>query len=119
MTSVLKPQAPFERLKFANSCPEVALRKAIVLQARIDASNISDAGLSNKVSQNARNWLFNNSEGFIETCINADLDPQFVAKISKQLINLHNKKEKKICKSNIKPLKKPYSSFAQQFAFNS
>jgi hypothetical protein len=33
MTFVLKPQAPFDRLRLANSCPEVALNKAIILQA--------------------------------------------------------------------------------------
>ena len=95
MTQVLKPQAPFERLKFANSCPETALRKAIILQAIIDASGGVGRDLAAKASQDAFKWLFNNSEGFIETCINADLDPDFVVKISKQLLGEHKEKQQK------------------------
>jgi len=47
MTFVLKPQAPFERLKMANDCPEVALNRGIILQAIIDASN-TGGGLGSK-----------------------------------------------------------------------
>ena len=38
MYSVLKFQAPFERIKNYNDSPEVSLNKAIIIQAIIDAS---------------------------------------------------------------------------------
>jgi hypothetical protein len=91
MTFVLKPQAPFERLKFANTCPEIALRKAIILQAIIDASNKSMGKAARKLATNAYKWLFGNSEGFRENCVDAELDPDFVVKIAKQMIELHRK----------------------------
>lgn len=118
MTQVLKPQAPFERLKFANSCPETALRKAIILQAIIDASGGVGKDLAAKASQDAFKWLFNNSEGFIETCINADLDPDFVVKISKQLLGEHKAKQKKSNKKQSKMLDtahKPLSKISNYF----
>jgi hypothetical protein len=91
MTFVLKPQAPFDRLRLANDCPEVALNKAIILQAIIDASNISKCRVSQKLAQKAKKWLFGNSQGFIETCMDAELDKKCLIKTIKQIISLHSK----------------------------
>jgi hypothetical protein len=92
MTSVLKPQAPFERLKLSNTNPEVALKKAVILQAIIDASNTSNNKSAIKAAKNAAKWLFGNSEGFLETCSDAEMDPDFLIKVAKQLIELQIKK---------------------------
>jgi hypothetical protein len=97
MTSVLKPQAPFERLKLSNTNPEVALKKAVILQAIIDASNTSASKSAIKSAKSATKWLFGNSEGFLETCSDAEMDPDFLIKVAKQLIELQSKK-------NLKPI---------------
>ncbi len=94
MTFVLKPQAPFERLKLANNSPEVALRKSIILQAIIDASNTSHNKSAKKMAGQAKKWLFNNSEGFLETCLDAELEPDFVIRVALQLINQHQHNNK-------------------------
>jgi len=86
MTFVLKPQAPFDRLRLANSCPEVALNKAIILQAIIDASNISKCRVSQKLAQKAKKWLFGNSEGLQQTCMDAELDKKYLVKIVKEIL---------------------------------
>jgi len=106
MTSVLKPQAPVERLKFSNDCPEVALNKSIILQAIIDSSSSQDGISGTKIARSAHNWLFGNSENFKQTCINASLESNFVVKIARQMINLHSK-------SQMKPLIK--KSFSTQY----
>jgi hypothetical protein len=88
MTFALKPQAPFERLRLANDCPEVALNKAIILQAMIDASNTSRCRSAQKIAKEARKWLFGNSEGFIEVCTDGELNPNFVTNLVGQIIGL-------------------------------
>ena len=95
MTFVLKPQAPFDRLRLANSCPEVALNKAIILQAIIDASNISKSRSSQQLAHKASKWLFGKSEGLIEACMNAELDHKRLLKIVQEIINLHSKEQNK------------------------
>ncbi len=91
MLFVFKPQAPFERLKSANQCPEVALFKAIILQAIIDASCVS---VFDKNAVSARDWLFGNSNDFKEVCIRADLEPCFVVRTSRRIVRLHQAKVK-------------------------
>lgn len=59
--SVIKFQAPFERLKEYDLAPEVRLHKAIITQAIIDVSNNSDSPSSKKIEIEAKNWLFGNS----------------------------------------------------------
>lgn len=46
MYNVIKFQAPFERLKYYNSSPEVSLYKSIITQAIIDATNILDTAIA-------------------------------------------------------------------------
>lgn len=101
MTSnVIKLQAPFERLKQYTSNPEVALRKAIILQAIIDSSNSSEEKSAKKIAESAREWLFEDSEYFDKICQEAELEPANVRKIAletieKQKNNLKNEQIKK------------------------
>ena len=92
MSFVLKLQAPFERLKLANSSPQVALCKAIILQSIIDASNTSSSETAKKLEKEAFDWLFTNSEHFSEICLGADLEVDFVRDIANKIINLHQNK---------------------------
>ena len=92
MYSVLKFQAPFERLKEYSSSPEVVLHKAIITQAIIDATNISDLPKAKFLGQEAKKWIFSNGEYFQKICNIAEIEPGFVIKITKEAINLHSKK---------------------------
>lgn len=103
MYNVLKFQAPFERIKIYNKSPDVALRKAIIMQAIIDATNLSNEAINQKIEQEAKLWLFSNSKHFKETCLEADLKPSFVVRIAKELISLHKEKINKL--SSIKKIK--------------
>ena len=53
-TNPIKFQSPFERLKLFQSSCDVALRKAIITQAIIDASNISDNRYAVKLEKEAK-----------------------------------------------------------------
>ena len=87
--TVIKPQAPFERLKYSNNSPEVALRRSIILQAIIDASNTSSCKEAKKHEQEAKLWLFNNHEEFRQICCDAGLEPDFVVRVTKEILKLH------------------------------
>ena len=99
MYSVLKFQAPFERIKNYNDSAEVCLNKAIIIQAIIDASYKND-NIKNKNAEEAREWLFNDSDKFINICCNANLSTDFVKKIAKDAICINNYKQ--LQKSNEK-----------------
>jgi hypothetical protein len=60
MVKIVQLQAPFERLKMYNDIPEVALQKAIILQAIKDAtsSSKSQRDIENKLI--AREWIYCN-----------------------------------------------------------
>jgi hypothetical protein len=117
MTFVIKPQAPFERLKIANTCPEIALKKAIILQAIIDASDISNAKATRKITLTAKEWLFGNSKAFRDNCIDANLDPEFVVKIAAQMISQHHQTcEKKTQRFNKKDIQKIFITKKSLFA---
>ena len=92
MTNVIKFQAPFERLKTYNISPEVNLHKAIVLQAIIDASSVNESGAQYKLKQNAYKWIFedikNLNSNFNTTVYRANLEPDYIRKIAKEIINL-------------------------------
>lgn len=96
MSNVIKFQAPFERIKQYNSCPDVNLRKAIITQAIIDASNTAKDIASKKIEKEAKNWLFKKNYTFYDTCMEAGMDPCFVRKIAKSIINLHKRKNNKL-----------------------
>ncbi len=92
MQNVIKFQSPFERLKLYDASPEVNLRKAIITQAIIDATNISEDRTAKKFELEAKAWIFGNSESFCETCLEAGIEQSFVVKITREVIKLHRKK---------------------------
>lgn len=87
---VIKFQAPFEKMKDYDLTPEVRLYKAIIIQAIIDASNNSYESEARKAEIDAKIWLFGNSSDFYRTCFYADISPDHVMKIAKELIRLNN-----------------------------
>ncbi len=117
MTNVIKFQAPFERLKSYNSSPDVSLRRAIITQAIIDASNNSNTNKeAKKIELEAKSWLFGNSAYFAEICIEAGLEKGYVVKIAKEIIKIHDSKNQKTSlkkakeKMELKNLKKNIAS---------
>lgn len=92
MYGVIKFQAPFEKLKEYNDSPEVRLYKAILTQAIIDASNISNNPSSRKEEIDAKNWIFGNGEYFQEICLKAESDPNQIIKLAKEAISLNHRK---------------------------
>jgi hypothetical protein len=87
--NVVKFQAPFERMKDYNLNPEVRLYKSIIIQAIIDASNISEDSCAKKIELDAKAWLFGESKDFQEACFRADFEPCYVIKIAKKIIRLN------------------------------
>ena len=94
MSNVIKFQAPFERLKLYDSSPYVSIHKAIITQAIIDATNISECREAKKLEREAKDWIFGGSEYFKEICIGANIEPSFVVRITKAVIKLHRKNSK-------------------------
>ena len=82
--NVVKFQAPFERMKDYNLNPEVRLYKTIIIQAIIDASNISEDSYAKKIELDAKAWLFGESKDFQEICFRADLEPCYVINVVRQ-----------------------------------
>ncbi len=95
MAKVIKFQAPFERLKFTGYSADTILRRAIILQAVIDASNISNNREVKKLEIEAKEWIFGKSEFFIHFCEEAGMEPDFVINITKQVIELQSGKTSK------------------------
>lgn len=93
MSSVIKPQSPFERLKVENDSPEIALARAIILQAIIDASSTSHSKQAKKVKNEAHKWLFENSNHFLEICTDAEFEPEYVRNIAREMLNIHYKSQ--------------------------
>lgn len=92
MFNVIKFQAPFERLKLYNDSPDVNLRKAIITQAIIDATNVSGKKQARKDEIDAKTWIFSCGEHFQNVCLEAGIEPSMVVKITKQIIKLHKSK---------------------------
>jgi hypothetical protein len=90
MYNVLKFQAPFERLKLYNESSEVNLYKAIIIQAIIDSTNVSKEPREQKITNEAKEWIFGHSEYFQEICLKANLEPFFVINLAKSAMNLHS-----------------------------
>lgn len=89
MHNVRKMQAPFERLKKFGLGPDVALRKAIIMQAISDATSIARDIKAIKAKYEAHLWLLDGGEDFNQICIEADLDPQFVRDVAREEIAMH------------------------------
>lgn len=100
--SVIKFQAPFERLKEYDLLPEVRLYKAVITQAIIDVSNISNTPSSKKNELEAKNWLFGNSTHFRDVCNKAELLPEKVIEMARDAIEMNNNKIFYIHKNNQK-----------------
>ena len=92
MYNVIKFQAPFERLKQYSSSSEITLYKAIITQAIIDATDISELPRAKLLEQDAKVWIFGNSDHFQKICYMAGIEPGFVVKITKEAIKLNCKK---------------------------
>lgn len=87
MTNVIKFQAPFERIKFYQSTPDAMLRQAIILQAIIDASN-SSPEKNNKITADAREWIFGKDDNFVKYCHEAGSDPDYIIKKTIEAIKI-------------------------------
>lgn len=92
MYSVIKFQSPFERIKLYSSSPEVSLHKAIIIQAIIDASNISNDMEQRKLEVEAKTWLFGNSDDFKEVCDIANISSLEVRRVAKEAISMQKAK---------------------------
>ena len=90
--NVMRFQTPFERLKSFTSSPDVSLRRAIITQAIIDATNVSECRKAKKIEQEAKLWIFGGDECFKTICMEGDIEPSFVKKVTKDLIKIHNRK---------------------------
>lgn len=102
-----KFDAPFEKLKnFDNNGPDVALRKAIILQAILDATNEGDKTYSaRKAAKEAKAWIFDNGKYFKEICYEAGVAPESVINITKYAVNFSSY-AKKLHKFNNRARKK-------------
>ncbi len=100
MTQVNKLRSPFDRLRSYNITPEIALHKAIIMQAIMDACTLAVDRKQKAVKAEAKTWLFGRSIDFYEICNVAELDPNQVIKMASEeitkaeIINKlsHNKK---------------------------
>ncbi|MCP5369446.1 MAG: hypothetical protein H6909_01995 [Rickettsiaceae bacterium] len=88
---VMKFQAPFEKIKELDCVKEVKLYKSIILQAIIDASNNSSNITAVKLENNAKEWLFNDSQWLLDVCNKANLEVSFVRRIAQRIINFNKK----------------------------
>ncbi|GAB4169825.1 MAG: hypothetical protein Tsb006_7720 [Rickettsiaceae bacterium] len=103
---VIKFQAPFEKMKEYDFTPEIRLNKAIILQAIIDASNVSDSKLARKVELEAKQWLFGNSADFLDVCHRANSNPSHVIRTAKKIIRLNHESRESTSLTPTKTLKK-------------
>lgn len=88
MTNVIKLQAPFEKLKWYGDCGDVNLRRAIILQAVIDATNIATDKNSVRQTEEAKDWIFGRGAYFVKVCEEAELNPDFVIQVAKEMIEI-------------------------------
>jgi hypothetical protein len=94
MVKIVQLQAPFERLKIYNDIsPEVALRKAIILQAIKDATSSSKSKIDKENKIIAREWLYGNDPYFVTICEEAGYEPSYVRSIASEFIKLLNGEE--------------------------
>jgi hypothetical protein len=108
MTNIIKFQSPFERLKDNNHNPEIALIKAIILQAIIDATNISSSKEARRDEIDAKAWIYGGSEDFELMCEYINYNVSNVRKIAREIQNLHRDNMKTSTKTNKKHLRKKY-----------
>ncbi|WP_341763813.1 hypothetical protein [Candidatus Tisiphia endosymbiont of Beris chalybata] len=68
--------------------------KAIITQAIIDATNISELPVAKKLEQEAKAWIFGGGESFKSTCLEGGIEPTFVVKVTKEIIKLHKRQSR-------------------------
>lgn len=86
MGNVIKFQAPFERIKFTKTTPDAMLRKAIILQAIIDATNTSLYSKNREIAYEAKEWIFGKDEHFVRMCEEAGVEPDYIIRVTKNAI---------------------------------
>lgn len=100
--NVIRFHAPFERIKLYNDISEVNLYKSVILQAIIDATNLSNDKSSKKIALEAKTWLVGNSEDFQFICDKANMETSFVRKIALTLIKLHERNMNKVLNDKLR-----------------
>lgn len=102
MSSVIKFQAPFETLKIENNeSAEIGLGKAIILQAILDASSTSNNRKAKKLKKESIKWIFSdNNKHFNNICSYCKLSPQYIRKITKDIIEFNRNKLEKVITTN-------------------
>lgn len=88
MVKGLKIQAPFDKLKNNNDSADIALRKAVVLQAVLDATSNTKSLKAGKYKSEALEWLFGNSKDFLEICYQAGYKPEFIRCITRAMLKI-------------------------------
>lgn len=92
--SIIKLQAPFERLRASVTCGQKALRRGVILQAILDVSNLSKALQTSIHRDSAEKWIFHDSQNFYTTCDEAGLNPNFVRQLAQKMIDISREKLK-------------------------
>lgn len=86
MGHVIKFQAPFERIKFTKTTPDAMLRKAIILQAIIDATNTSLDCKNKEIADEAKTWIFGKDKHFVRMCEEAGVEPDYIIRVTNNAI---------------------------------
>lgn len=87
---MLNSRAPFERLRAANFNPDVALSRAIILQAVIDASTQDRSRIACRNKDKALEWIFTDNTHFNQICNDAYFTPSYIRKITAEFIKDSN-----------------------------
>ncbi len=81
-----KLHAPFDRLLSYDMNPHVALRKAIILQAVIDATSAAVDRKAIKARDEARRWVLESDEYFKRICFEGDINSKEIIAITQEMI---------------------------------
>lgn len=89
---MFKAEKPIETLLKLEKNPEFRVYYAIILQAVLDASNLSFDNIRHEEILEAREWLFNKSSNFEHDCQIINLNPDYVRGLVKEILlyNLKN-----------------------------
>ncbi|MDX1916935.1 MAG: hypothetical protein SFT68_03025 [Rickettsiaceae bacterium] len=86
MKKLIKLNTPFEKIRLSNITPEIKLKRAIIMQAVIDAINVGKDTTSMKIALEARQWLSPDNEDFIIMCHECALEPDYIIRKTKEAI---------------------------------
>lgn len=93
MSNVIKFQAPFEKIKFTQNNPDAMLRIAIILQAVIDATSISDSPKDIEIRDEAQDWIFKKNPAFVRMCEEAGIEADYIVRTTQKAIFFHRNKK--------------------------